>query len=51
MFLSSLIRYCRKYIRYRASLSELSALDERTLADIGLKRSEIMAVAWDNVRR
>ncbi|MBV9833913.1 MAG: DUF1127 domain-containing protein [Alphaproteobacteria bacterium] len=38
---AKLWRYARSALRRRAAIAELSALDDRMLADIGLSRSEI----------
>jgi uncharacterized protein YjiS (DUF1127 family) len=46
MFLAKLIRLYRSWRNYERSLSELSRLDDRELADIGISRSDILAVAW-----
>jgi uncharacterized protein YjiS (DUF1127 family) len=46
--LSHLIRMFRSWRRYEASVRELSRLGDRELADIGLARSEIPRVAWEN---
>jgi uncharacterized protein YjiS (DUF1127 family) len=51
MFLAKLIRLYRTWRSYERSLSELSRLDDRELADIGISRSEIPAVAWGAKRR
>ncbi|MBI4275564.1 MAG: DUF1127 domain-containing protein [Rhizobiales bacterium] len=51
MFLSSLIRFLRRWRRYDASIRELSRLGDRELADIGISRSDIYRVAWDNAQR
>jgi uncharacterized protein YjiS (DUF1127 family) len=48
MFLSKLVRLIRVWWRYNESMRELSRLGDRELADIGIHRSEIAAVAWDN---
>jgi uncharacterized protein YjiS (DUF1127 family) len=45
--LVAIVRSIREWRRYRRSLSELSHLDDRELADIGLSRSDIMRVAWN----
>lgn len=45
MFLSKLLHAYRKWRAYRRDLDELSALDDRALADIGISRSDIPAVA------
>jgi uncharacterized protein YjiS (DUF1127 family) len=49
--LSHLIRLFRSWRRYEASLRELSRLGDRELADIGISRSDIPRVAWDNAQR
>jgi uncharacterized protein YjiS (DUF1127 family) len=49
--LASLIRFIQSWKRYNASLNELSRLGDRELADIGLTRSDIPRVAWENANR
>jgi len=49
--LSHLIRLFRSWRAYERSLRELSRLGDRELADIGLTRSEIPRIAWENTRR
>lgn len=51
MFLARIIRLFRAWRDYERSVSELSRLDDRELADIGISRSEIPAVARAAVRR
>ena len=51
MFLAKLIRLYRAWRSYEQSMSELSRLDDRELADIGISRAEIRAVAWGAKRR
>ena len=51
MFLAKLIRLYRAWRNYERSISELSRLDDRELADIGISRAEIPAVAWGAKRR
>jgi len=51
MFLAKLIRLYRAWRNYERSLSELSRLDDRELADIGISRAEIPAGAWGAKRR
>jgi uncharacterized protein YjiS (DUF1127 family) len=46
--LLSVIRFLQVWRRYNASLRELSRLGDRELADIGISRSDIVRVAWDN---
>jgi uncharacterized protein YjiS (DUF1127 family) len=36
----------RKQLAIRATVAELRSLDDRTLRDIGLDRSEIDSIAW-----
>ncbi len=43
---ASLVRFIQEWKRYSRSVSELSRLDDRELADIGLNRSEIERAAW-----
>ncbi|HEV2954589.1 MAG TPA: DUF1127 domain-containing protein [Xanthobacteraceae bacterium] len=49
--LAKLIRLYRARRNYERSMSELSRLDDRELADIGISRAEIPAVAWGAKRR
>jgi uncharacterized protein YjiS (DUF1127 family) len=51
MFLAKLIRMYRAWRSYERSVHELSRLDDRSLADIRISRSEIPAVAWGATRR
>lgn len=50
MFLSRFIRLVRTWWRYNESVRELARLNDRELADIGINRSEIATVAWQNAR-
>ena len=43
--LLSLIRMIREFREYQRNVSELSQLNDRELADIGLDRSDIQRVA------
>jgi uncharacterized protein YjiS (DUF1127 family) len=45
MIVSQIIARIRNYMRYRASVRALSALNERELSDIGITRSQITNVA------
>lgn len=45
-FLDSLLVKFNRYRLYRQTVSELSALTARDLADLGLNRSEIKRVAY-----
>jgi uncharacterized protein YjiS (DUF1127 family) len=48
MIVSHILARIRSYMRYRASVRALSQLNERELADIGLTRGDINAVARDS---
>ena len=50
MYLAKLIRLVGAWWRYNESVRELSGLDDRELADIGIARSEIPAIAWQNAK-
>jgi uncharacterized protein YjiS (DUF1127 family) len=50
MFISRFIRLLRSWWRYNESVAELARLSDRELADIGVSRSEITAIAWQNAR-
>ena len=49
--MTTCLRFLQSWKRYNASLNELSRLDDRELADIGLNCSDITRVAWDNSER
>jgi uncharacterized protein YjiS (DUF1127 family) len=51
MFLSHFFRFLRQWRAYGNSLQELSRLGDRELADIGISRSDIPRIAWDNAER
>ena len=46
MYLSNMIRAFAAWRRYRSGVRELADLDDRTLADIGLNRTQIRQAAW-----
>ena len=46
--LISLIHAIQRFRKHQRNLAELSALDDRELADIGLNRSDISRVAAGN---
>jgi uncharacterized protein YjiS (DUF1127 family) len=48
--LLSVIRFLPVWRKYNTSVSELSRLGDRELADIGISRSDIYRVAWDNAK-
>jgi uncharacterized protein YjiS (DUF1127 family) len=45
--LASIVRFIREWRKYNQSVSELSRLGDRELADIGISRSDIPRVAWN----
>ena len=49
MFITNLIRAFVEWRRYRAAIRDLSALDDRSLEDIGLNRSMIRDAARSGV--
>ena len=51
MLIAKLIRWFQAWTRYRRSLRELAQLDDRELADIGISRSEISDIAWQDAHR
>jgi len=51
MLISKLIRSLRTCKRYRQGLHELARLDDREFSDIGVTRSEIPEIAWQDARR
>jgi len=51
MLIANIIRALRSWRRFNSSLRELSRLGDRELADIGISRSDIPRVAWDNAQR
>jgi uncharacterized protein YjiS (DUF1127 family) len=49
--LVAILNFPRAWRRYNASLRELTRLGDRELADIGITRSDIPRIAWDNAHR
>jgi uncharacterized protein YjiS (DUF1127 family) len=49
--LTSLIRYVRSWREYGATVRELSSLNDRELADLGITRSDIPHIAYRHARR
>lgn len=45
--IAALVRFIQEWKRYNQSLSELSRLGDRELADIGISRCDIPRVAWN----
>lgn len=48
MFLSHIISTLQQWRRYNRSLTELSRLGDRELADIGITRADIPRIAWES---
>lgn len=48
---ATLIRFIQQWKQYNRSLNELSRLGDRELADIGISRSDIQAVAWQSAHQ
>ena len=48
---ANIVRFIREWNRYNRSLTELSRLGDRELADIGISRSDIPRVAWNAAHR
>jgi uncharacterized protein YjiS (DUF1127 family) len=46
--LLSIIRYLQSWKRYGLAVQELSQLNDRELADIGITRSDIPRIAWEH---
>jgi uncharacterized protein YjiS (DUF1127 family) len=46
--LVAILNFLRSWRRYNACLNELHQLGDRELADIGITRSDIPRVAWEN---
>ncbi len=50
MLIPNFLDLVRRWRRYEANVRELSRLDDRNLADIGLNRSDIYRVAWESAQ-
>ena len=50
MFISRFVKLLQTWWRYNESVRELARLNDRELADIGVTRSEIAAIAWQNAK-
>jgi len=49
--LLSIVRYLHAWKQYGSTVQELSKLDDRELADMGITRSDIPRIAWDHAHR
>ena len=50
MLLTHVVRLLRSWRRFNASINELNGLGDRELSDIGISRSDIPRVAWENAQ-
>jgi len=51
MLLANVVRLLRSWRRFNTSVHELSGLGDRELADIGISRSDIPRIAWENAQQ
>lgn len=51
MIIANILELLRAWRRYNSSLRELNQLGDRELSDIGISRSDIPRVAWENAHR
>jgi uncharacterized protein YjiS (DUF1127 family) len=51
MFIANVLGLLRSWRRYNTSLRELNQLGDRELQDIGISRSDIPRIAWENAQR
>jgi uncharacterized protein YjiS (DUF1127 family) len=51
MIIANVVGLLRAWRRYNASLRELNQLGDRELSDIGISRSDIPRIAWENAHR
>ena len=49
--ITALVRFIQQWKRYNRSMSELSRLGDRELADIGISRSDIPRLAWNSAHQ
>jgi len=49
--LTNFIRFVQNWRQYGETVRELSNLNDRELADLGITRSEIPHVAWQHAHR
>ena len=48
--LLAIVHYLHAWKRYGSAVRELSNLNERELADIGITRSDIPRLAWEHAK-
>jgi uncharacterized protein YjiS (DUF1127 family) len=50
MYIANLLRAFAAWRKYRSAVHQLAELDDRSLRDIGLNRSQINGAAWSGFR-
>lgn len=51
MYIAALIRSYSAWRKYRTAIHQLAALDDRSLRDIGISRSQIKGAVWGSLGR
>jgi uncharacterized protein YjiS (DUF1127 family) len=51
MYIAALVRSYAAWRKYRKALHQLADLDDRSLRDIGISRSQIKGAAWSGLGR
>lgn len=51
MTISTIARYLRIWRRYNKTVNELTRLNDRELADIGMNRGDLYARAWEHAQK
>jgi uncharacterized protein YjiS (DUF1127 family) len=50
VFTSFVLAKIRAWLIFRNTVHELASLDDKDLSDLGIRRSDIKAVAWEAAR-
>ncbi len=50
MFTSFVLSKIRAWLIFRNTVRELESLSEKDLSDLGIRRSDIKAVAWESAQ-
>ena len=51
MYIATRIRSCAAWRKYRVAIHQLAELDDHSLRDIGISRSQIKGAAWSGLGR
>ena len=51
MYIAALVRSYASWRKYRVAVHQLAALDDRSLRDIGISRSQIRGAVWGDLGR